>query len=142
MVTAREIMHEGVECVNENETLMEAARRMRELRIGSLPICGDDDRLRGIITDRDIVVNCIAQGGDPSAMTARDLAQGSLVWVEADADEQEVIRAMADNLVRRVPVIDNHRLIGMISEADVATHLSEEEIAEYVRTIYSAPPSS
>ena len=65
MATARDIMTGGVECVGENETLDDAARKMRDLDVGSLPICGEDNRLKGMLTDRDIVVRCLAEGGDP-----------------------------------------------------------------------------
>ena len=67
MTKARDIMSGGTECVGENETLVDAARKMRDLDIGSLPICGEDNRLKGMLTDRDIVVKCIADGGDPSS---------------------------------------------------------------------------
>jgi CBS domain-containing protein len=141
MTNARNMMHAGVECVPEHETLDRAAQLMREHNVGSLPICGSDDRLKGIITDRDIVLKCVAVGKDPAKMTAAELAQGSPVWVDADASEDEVLRLMEDNLIRRLPVIENHRLLGMISEADLATHLSADKIAEYTNTVYSAPAS-
>lgn len=141
MTAAREIMHEGAECIRENDTLQMAAGRMRELSIGSMPICGEDDRLHGIITDRDIVVRCVAEGKDPRTVTAGELASGTPVWVDAGSDVSEAMRAMSDNKIRRLPVIDSHRLVGMISEADIATHLSEHDVAEFAATIYSAPPS-
>jgi CBS domain-containing protein len=139
MTTARDLMHSGVECVPEHETLDRAAQLMRQHNVGSLPICGDDDRLKGIITDRDIVVKCIAAGQDPAKMTAADLAQGTPIWVAADADADEVVQTMEDHLIRRLPVIDNSELVGMISEADLATHLPAEKIASYCNTVYSAP---
>jgi CBS domain-containing protein len=141
MTTAREIMHQGAECITENETLEAAARRMRDLNVGALPICGDDDRLHGIITDRDIVVKCVAEGKDPRSATAHDLAQGAPMWVEANANVDEVVRMMTDNKIRRLPVIHEHRLIGMISEADIATHLDEHKVAEFASAVYSAPPT-
>jgi CBS domain-containing protein len=142
MARAREIMHPGAECIGENDTLAQAARRMRDLHVGAMPICGQDDRLKGIITDRDIVVRCVAEGADPSSMTAREMAQGTPIWVEADADHGEVLRLLEQHKIRRIPVIEGHRLVGMISEADLATHLSESEITEFVRTIYSAPATT
>lgn len=143
MATARDIMHPGAECVGENDTLAHAARRMRDLHVGAMPICGDDDRLHGIITDRDIVVRCVAEGGDPNSVTARELAQGTPIWVEADADHRRVLDLLEEHKIRRLPVIDNgNRLVGMISEADLATHLSEHEISEFARTIYSAPANT
>lgn len=141
MNKARDIMHRGAECIGENETLEAAARKMRDLKVGSLPICGTDDRLHGIITDRDIVIKCIAEGGDPSTTMAGELAQGTPVWVTTDADEGEVLKLMEQNKIRRLPVMENHRLVGMISEADLATHLGERKVAQYTNVVYSAPPS-
>jgi CBS domain-containing protein len=135
MTTARDIMHSGAECIGEHETLAQAARRMRDLDVGALPICGGDDRLHGIITDRDIVLYCVAAGGDPQTVTAGDLAHGKPVTIDADADTGQVLRAMEEHRIRRLPVIDNHRLVGMISEADLARHLPEQSIAEFVEAI-------
>src|SRR3954468_12153782 len=84
MTTARELMTPGAECAGENETLVEAARKMRDLDVGALPICGEDDRLKGMLTDRDIVVKCLAEGGDPNSTKAGDLAQGEPVTIGAD----------------------------------------------------------
>jgi CBS domain-containing protein len=142
MTNARDVMHLGAECIRENETLGDAARKMADLHVGALPICGQDDRLHGIITDRDIVVKCIAEGRDPQAVTARELAQGTPIWVDAQADTREVLRLMEENTIRRLPVLDNHRLVGMISEADLATHLGEHEVSEFASAVYSAPPTS
>ena len=69
--TAREIMTPGAECARTSDTVTDAARKMRELGVGALPICGDDDRLAGMITDRDIVLNCVAEGMDPRRSRSR-----------------------------------------------------------------------
>ncbi|QZT58170.1 CBS domain-containing protein [Mycolicibacterium austroafricanum] len=135
MTTAREIMHTGVTCVGEHETLADAARRMAELGIGALPVCGDDDRLHGMVTDRDIVIKCIAAGRDPAAVTVGELAQGSVYHVDADADAQQMLTLMEEHQVRRLPVIDDHRLVGIVSEADVARHLPEYAVAQFVKAI-------
>lgn len=142
MSKAGEIMHRGAECIAENDTLETAAKKMRDLHVGALPICGDDNRLHGIITDRDIVVKCIAEGKDASTCTAAELAQGTPVWVDVSADADEVLRIMEQHRIRRVPVIENHKLVGMISEADVATHLPEHKVHEFVERIYAAPPTT
>ena len=68
--TVGEAMHDGCECIGENQTLLDAAKRMAELDVGVLPICGDDDRLKGMLTDRDIVVKALAQGRDPATTLA------------------------------------------------------------------------
>ncbi|WP_018353132.1 CBS domain-containing protein [Longispora albida] len=138
---AKEIMSKGVTCVPSHETLDRAAQMMKELNVGSLPICGPDNKLMGIITDRDLVIKCMAEGKDPSRMTAADLAQGRPVWIDSNADEREVLDLMESNRIRRLPVIEAHALVGMISEADLAKHLSEQQIAEYCSAVYSAPPS-
>lgn len=135
MTTARDIMHPGIECVGEGQSLAFAAQRMRELNVGALPICGDDDRLHGIITDRDIVLKCVAAGGDPKTMTAGELAQGKPVTIEAAADVQQVLQAMEEHRIRRLPVIDQHRLVGLITEADLARHLPEETVGHFVEVI-------
>ncbi|WP_327365559.1 CBS domain-containing protein [Streptomyces sp. NBC_01217] len=135
MNTAREIMHAGTTCVQENETLADAARRMSELDVGALPICGPDDRLHGIITDRDIVVKCLAKGKDPAIMTAGQLAQGKPITIDAEADTDQVLQAMEEHRIRRLPVIDNHRLVGMISEADLARRLPEEQVGHFVEVV-------
>jgi CBS domain-containing protein len=141
MATAREIMHLGAECIKEHETLATAAGRMRDLQVGALPICGADDRLQGIITDRDIVVRAIAHGHDPRTTTVRELAQGTPIWVDASASVDEAIQKMVDNKVRRLPVIEDHRLVGMISEADLARNCGQQEVAHFAAELYSAPPT-
>ncbi|WP_354643655.1 CBS domain-containing protein [Kitasatospora camelliae] len=137
MTTAREIMHPGAECVGETETLADAARIMRERDVGALPICGENQKLLGILTDRDIVLKCIAEGRDPSLVKAVELAVGRPMVVEEDEDAEQVLRVMEQHLVRRLPVINHpdHKLVGMISEADIARHLPQERVAEFVTTI-------
>lgn len=142
MAKARDIMHQGVECIQQDQTLLTAARKMRDLHVGALPVCGENDRLMGIITDRDIVVYCLAEGMDPSETTARQLAQGTPIWVDADADEMEVLQLMGDNAIRRVPVIENQRLVGMITEGDVVTNLGKEKVASFTGIVYGAPPNN
>jgi CBS domain-containing protein len=139
MSIARDIMHMGAECIDENETLAAAAQKMHELHVGALPICGQDNRLHGIITDRDIVIRCIAVGNDPLTMTAGQLARGTPIWVDVNADATEVVNAMTEHQIRRVPVLGEHELVGMISEADLATHLDEHQLSQFASAIYSAP---
>jgi CBS domain-containing protein len=135
MTTARDIMHAGVTCVGENETLQHAAQQMRDLDVGSLPVCGDDDRLIGIITDRDIVTKCIARGTDPASITAGELAHGMPVTIESQADVTEVLRAMEQHQIHRLPVIEGQQPVGMISQADLARHLPETLVGEFIEAV-------
>jgi CBS domain-containing protein len=135
--TAREIMTADTTCVAESETLLDAAKKMRDLDVGSLPICGEDNRLKGMLTDRDIVVRCLADGGDPASTTAGELAQGKPVTVGADDGVDEVLRTMSSHQVRRLPVIDGHDLVGIVSQADVARALPEEMVGDLVEAISS-----
>ena len=139
--TVREAMHEGCECVGENQTLLDAAKRMAELDIGALPICGDDDRLKGMLTDRDIVVKALAQGRDPATATSGEFAQGAVHWIAADASLDEALGVMRENAVKRLCVMDdNKRLSGIITEADIAMHASEGETGELIEAIAAKPP--
>ncbi|WP_322754808.1 CBS domain-containing protein [Frankia sp. Cas3] len=139
MTTAHQIMHRDAECIGETETLVDAARRMRDLGVGSLPICGEDNKLRGIITDRDIVIRCLAEGKDPLTTRARDLAQGRPFYTDANADLDDVMRQMMDHRIKRLPVIENNQLVGMISEADLARNLPEDKLGQLVEAIKSGP---
>jgi CBS domain-containing protein len=136
---ARDIMHPGAECIREDDSVVSAAQKMRDLGVGSLPICGADDRLHGILTDRDIALKCIAEGRDPAQVRAGDLAQGTLFWVETTTDLGEVLHQMEDHQIKRMPVIENHRLVGIISEADLARNLDEHRLAEFVEKVYARP---
>lgn len=134
-ITARDLMTPGAECIGESENLVAAATKMRDLDVGSLPICGDDNRLKGMLTDRDIVVRCIAEGADPGSTTAGSLAQGKPVTIGADDSAEEALRTMATHEVRRLPVIDGHDLVGIVSQADVARALPPERVGEVLREI-------
>ncbi|MFZ5870896.1 MAG: CBS domain-containing protein [Actinomycetota bacterium] len=135
MTTARDIMTEDVTCVGENETLVEAARKLAQLDVGALPVCGEDDRLKGMLTDRDIVVKCLAAGGDPSTTTAGELAEGKPVTIGADDPVEELLATMAQHQVRRLPVIDGHRLVGIVSQADVARSMPDRTVGDLLEAI-------
>jgi len=135
--TARDIMTGGVECIGESQTIAEAARKMAQLDVGALPICGNDDQLKGMITDRDIVVKVIAAGKDPQQVRATELAQGKPVTIGADDSIDELVKTMSDHHVKRLPVIDGHRLIGVVTESDVATNAPADSVADLVRNVYA-----
>lgn len=128
-------MHFGVTCIGEQEPLQHAAQQMRDLDVGSLPVCGDDGRLRGIITDRDIVTKCIARGIDPANVTAGELTDGMPVTIEPQADVTDVLRTMEQHQVHRLPVIESQQPVGMISQADLARHLPETLVGEFIEAV-------
>ncbi|MFC9298435.1 CBS domain-containing protein [Streptomyces sp. NPDC057011] len=137
MTTAADIMHSGAQWIPATETLDRAAELMARLNVGALPVSDADERLCGIITDRDIVVGCIAKGKDPAKMTCGDMCQGTPRWIDAGADVSAVLSEMETHQIKRLPVIENKKLVGMISEADLAKHLSEGQIAEFVEKVYA-----
>ena len=138
--SVREAMHEGAECIGENKTLLDAAKRMAELDVGVLPICGDDDRLKGMLTDRDIVVKALAQGRDP-ATPCGEFAQGTVHWIAADASFDEALGMMREHAVKRLCVLDDDKkLTGIITEADIATSAPEAKTGEWLEAIATQPP--
>ena len=139
MTTAKDIMSPGAQWIPRHETLDRAAQMMRDHEVGALPVSDPDngDRMCGIITDRDIVVKCIAAGRDPARMTCGDLCEGTPRWIDAAADISAVLREMEGHQIKRLPVVENKRMIGMISETDIARHLSDDKLAEFVHRVYA-----
>ena len=137
---ARDIMSSDCSCIGENDSALDAAKRLAELDVGAMPICGEDDRLKGMITDRDIVVKVLAQGKDPASVRAGELGagDGETVTIGADDPVSEAVRTMIDKKVRRLPVIDEHRLVGIVSQADIARNADEEMVRDLVRAISSS----
>jgi CBS domain-containing protein len=137
--TAREVMSEDCQCAGEGESVLDAAKKMAELDVGALPICGEDDRLKGMLTDRDIVVKVLAAGKDPASTKAGELGEGKPVTIGADDSIDEAIRTMKEHKVRRLPVIDDHRLVGIVSQGDLAQAADEEDVGDLVEEISAAP---
>lgn len=141
--TAREIMTGGVECAQANETVLDAAKKMDQLSVGALPICGDDNRLKGMITDRDIAIKVVAQGQDPASVKVIDLAdQDEVVTIGADDSLDEALATMAKHQVRRLPVIDGHDLVGMVSMADIASNVEDDKAGDVIQAISSGPENN
>jgi CBS domain-containing protein len=134
--TARDLMTEGCECVNSGESVADAARKLAQMNVGALPICGEDNKLKGMLTDRDIAIKVVAEGKDPAAVTAGELGEGVPVTVSVDDSADDVRAAMAENKVRRLPVLDSDKnLVGIISQADVATRSGDDETGRVVEAI-------
>lgn len=142
MPLVAETMTDNCQCVGEHDSVREAARRLAELKVGAMPICGDDQRLKGMLTDRDIAIKVVAEGKDPEATEVADLAEGTPVWVAADAAVDDAMGLMTKHSVRRLPVIEDHRLVGIISQADIASRGSASESGGLVASISEAPPNN
>jgi len=121
----RDVMHAGAETVRPDDTVKRAASVMQAIDVGPLPVC-DGDRLVGIITDRDITVRAVAAGRDPSSTPVRDVMTRDIVHVRADQDVDDAIALMRQHEVRRLPVIDDGRLVGMVALADLARKTDEQ----------------
>ena len=137
---ARDIMTPECKCVGENDSILDAAKQLAEHDVGAMPICGEDNRLKGMLTDRDIVVKVLAQGKDPSSTRAGELAdQQEVVTIGADDSLDEALRTMTDHKVRRLPVIDGRECVGVLSQADLATNIDEAKVGDLVEAISAAP---
>ncbi|HYI35272.1 MAG TPA: CBS domain-containing protein [Thermoleophilaceae bacterium] len=136
--SARDVMSGGTECIGENDTVADAAKMLADLDVGSVPICGEDDRLKGMVTDRDIAVEVVAQGKDPSDVKASDLGGEEVVTIGADDSVDEALRTMKEHKVRRLPVIDEQQLVGMVSIADLAANIEDAQTGDLVETISAA----
>jgi CBS domain-containing protein len=140
MKTARDIMSGGVEFIGMDATIQDAAQKLAANDIGVLPICNPEGRLQGMLTDRDIVVKVIATGKDPATTTVEQVAQGTeVVTIGADDSVDEALRTMKDHKVRRLPVIDGNKCIGMVSQGDIAVHVDEVKVGDLVEAISAAP---
>lgn len=140
MKKARDIMTGGAEFIGLDATIVDAAQKMAASDIGVLPICNGEGRLQGMLTDRDIVVKVIAAGMDPASTLVEQVAQGTeVVTIGADDSVDEALQTMKDHKVRRLPVIDGHTVIGIVSQGDIAVNLSEEKVGDLVEAISAAP---
>ncbi|MGW7619966.1 CBS domain-containing protein [Streptomyces antimycoticus] len=137
MTTARDIMTPGAECAGAEDSVLDAAHKLTDLHVGALPICGTDNRLKGVVTDRDIVVKVLGQGKDPARTKVGELAQGEAVTIGADDDAEEIFTTMSHYKVRRLPVIDGHDLVGMVAVADVARALPHPEAGDLLEALSS-----
>jgi len=136
----KDIMTPNPECIRPDATLQEAARRMRDLDVGPLPVCGDDDRLAGMITDRDITVRAVAEGKDPKTTTVREAMTGDIVHVYEDQDVADAAQVMEQKQIRRLVVLNHdHRLVGIVSLGDLAVESGDRTKAGEVLQEVSEP---
>ena len=132
--SVRDTMTAGPRSVDFSQPIVEAARLMRDEDVGSLPVV-EDDRLVGMITDRDIAVRVVAEGKTPEATTVGEASSRDPVTVEPDHDLDEALLLMARHQVRRLPVVEGERLVGILAQADVALAEKEKKTGEVVEAI-------
>lgn len=123
----REIMTTNIKVAEPDDTLDEIAIMMRDQDVGAIPVV-DDGELIGIITDRDIVLRCVAESKDPSEIAADEIISGDLQTVEPDDDIEQALRIMSEKQIRRLPVVDEGTLVGMVSLGDLAVKTDDEDL--------------
>jgi CBS domain-containing protein len=132
--SVKDAMTGDVKTAAPSQSLTDVARLMKQEDVGSVPVV-DGERLVGMVTDRDIVVRGIADGSDPHAIKAGDIASRDVVTVRPDDDLDEALRLMAQHQVRRLPVVDDGQLVGVVAQADVAQEAKEKDVGHVVEEI-------
>ena len=132
---ARTLVKGALTAVRQDESIADAARRLARDNVGALPVYDGKNHLCGMITDRDIVVNVVAEGRDPMKTRVGDLRMERPVTVDADAPVEQAIELMEEHRIRRLPVVDGSECIGIISQADIARTMPPEKVGELVAHI-------
>lgn len=116
----RDIMTDAVIRIHPEETVAVAARMLAHNNIGALPVCGNDGRVIGVVTDRDLVTRCLASGWTPEKTRVREVMTGSVVAAPPDMEAGAAASLMGRQQVRRLPVVEDGKLCGMVSLGDLA----------------------
>jgi CBS domain-containing protein len=130
----RDLMTSNPATCESSTTVVEAAKHMAQKDVGPIPVV-DGDRLVGIVTDRDIVLRVVAEGRDPSSTKVGDIASKQLETVSPDEDLDSALRKMASAQVRRLPVVENERLVGIVAQADIARQGEDRKTGEVVEQV-------
>jgi CBS domain-containing protein len=132
--SVRDAMTEDPRSIGASASVVEAARLMREEHIGSLPVT-DDEQLVGMITDRDITTRVVAEASDPKTTSVGDVCSRDVITVEADKDHEEALEVMGRHQVRRLPIVENGKLVGIVAQADIALGENKKKTGELVEAI-------
>ncbi|MBL0386286.1 CBS domain-containing protein [Tumebacillus sp. ITR2] len=135
----RELMTTEVKTLKREHTLQEAAQMMSDLDVGIIPVANQGDHLEGVITDRDIVVRAVAKGMDINSTKINECLSPSVVTVSPEQTAQEAAKLMADNQVRRLPVVEDNRLVGIVAIGDLAVVGIHENEAGFALSEISEP---
>ena len=132
----RDVMASPVIRIHPDESVAVAARTLAHYNIGILPVCGADGRLRGLVTDRDLVTRCVASGRSPVNTTVREVMTSKIIAAGPEMDAAQAAGIMGREQVRRLPVVENGKLVGMISLGDLArSHRYDMEAAQALSEI-------
>ncbi len=140
-ISIREVMTKDPITLDSGATIVEAARAMKDSDVGNVIVL-ENGKICGMVTDRDITIRCVAEGKDPSSTRVEEFAGDKPVTIGADDSIGLAITTMADHQVRRLPVIDGHDLIGIVSIGDIAKHADQDDVGRLLELISSAPPNN
>ncbi len=129
------VMHKGTKWIDPEMSVAKIAALMKEQDIGALPV-GENDRLIGMVTDRDLALRALGSGKDPTRLTARDVMTKGIIYCRTDQPLEDAIHLMEEKQVRRLPVIDeNKRMVGMLALGDISHHVSRELCGELIHAV-------
>ena len=132
----KDVMTRHVECVSPEDTIQTAARKMRDLDVGPMPVCGPDGRLAGMLTDRDITVRATADGKDPKACKVREAMTPDVIYEFEDQDATEAANVMQHRQIRRVLVLNREKkLSGIVSLGDLAVDASKRQAGDVLKDV-------
>jgi CBS domain-containing protein len=135
----QEVMTRSVECVTPSTSLRDAASKMKALDVGPMPVC-DNDRLAGMLTDRDIAIRAVAEGLDPQTTKVKDVMTPDVIWCYEDQDVKDAARMMEEHQIRRLLVLDrNKRLVGIVAMADLAVDTGDRRLVGETLEAVSQP---
>ncbi len=137
----RDIMTSEICCANPSESLVEVAAEMKRHNVGAMPIC-QDGKLVGILTDRDIVTECVASGGNPKDCKVSSFMSPPFIYGTPDMDIGEAAQLMGREQIHRLPVVDGGRLVGLVSIGDLAVHFKDDKIVAQLLRDVSVPVRS
>lgn len=139
----KEIMTKNVECIQSDKSVSDAAKRMKLLDIGAIPVCGLNDKLIGIVTDRDIAVRCIANGRDPQTLMVEEIMTPGIAFCQEDQNVFDAADMIKEQQIRRLVVINgDKRLVGILSLGDLAVRTNYKTICSNTLEGISKPSRS
>jgi CBS domain-containing protein len=131
----KDMMHKGLECVSPEAGVSNIAQKMKQFDVGAIPVAKDGE-LIGMITDRDIVIRCLANGKDSSKLKAKDVMTAGVVYCRDTEEVEDAIRLMENKQIRRLPVLDEtKRMVGMISLGDVSHAVPQDLTGEVTKAV-------